>query len=288
MLVADGSWRASVLKGCQQLLPPEASFSTHVVPGRFGRGSGNNHSMRRSLMIGVCATLLVGVTGAAEKSPAEWRTYRNGKFGYEISYPAEMEHKEYVDGSSGELKAARTGETLVNFEVWPPGECPRQPPDTSAREVGIERAKTVTQADGPDRSSSCGDPVAVRTYESRHGAKIYELELTCSRETYPGGHGDTDDAESDAAPTDGQHSLTVEGTKGPTYFVDISPPWQKRILTADPVGVDSRLQQAKQKIDLAVLRKILGTLRTFPIPKPLGVCIGDFQNRSLSIGHPSR
>jgi hypothetical protein len=244
--------------------------------------------MRRLWSIGLCTMLLAGAAGAAETPDEGWRTYRNEKFGYEISYPAEMEYRAYIDGASGELRAAGTGHRLVEFEVWPPDECPRQPAATSAREVGIERAKTVTQADGPDGSSCCGDPVTVREYASRHGAKLYELELTCVRETYPAGHDDTDDAAPDAVPPDTQSVLTPEGTKGPTYFVDISPPWRKRILLADPVGVDPRMQEAKRQMDLAVLRTILGTLKTFPIQKPPGVCIEDLQNRGFSIGIPPR
>ena len=244
--------------------------------------------MKRSWILGVCATLLVGVGNAAEKSPDGWKTYRNEKFGYEISYPAEMEYKTYVNGSSGELKAAGTGQTLVDFEVWPPGECPRQPADASARDVGIERAKTMTQADGPDGSSYCGDPMTVRDHAALHGAKIYEVALTCMRETYPEGHDDTVTAEPGAASAEAQPVLTIEGTKGPTYFVDISPPWRKRILMADPVGVDPRMPKTKAKIDLAVLRKILGTLWIFPIQQPPGICIEDLRNRGFSVGTPPR
>ena len=82
--------------------------------------------------------------------------------------------------------------------------------------------------------------------------------------------------------------IIAEGTKGPTFFADISPTWKKRVLMADPVGVDPRMQKTKGKIDLAVLRRVLGTLKTFPIQKPPGVCIEDLQNRGFSIGSPLR
>jgi hypothetical protein len=244
--------------------------------------------MRRSWIIGLCTTLLAGVAGAAETTEDSWKTYRNETFGYELSYPAEMEYTAYVDGSSGELKDAGTGHRLVEFEVWPPGECPREPAAAIARDVGIERAKTMTQADGPDGSSYCGDPLTVREDASRHGAKMYELEMTCWRETYPESHDDTVDADPDAAMIEAQPVITTEGKKGPTYFVDISPAWRKRILVADPVGVDPRMQETTRKIDLAVLRKILGTLKTFPIQQPPGGCIEDLQNRGFSIGIPPR
>jgi len=244
--------------------------------------------MRRSWIIGLCATLLVGVAGAAEPIEDGWKTYRNEKFGYELSYPPDMEYMAYVDGSSGELKDAGTGRGLVEFEVWPPGECPREPAGTIPRAVGVERAKTMTQADGPEGSSYCGDPVTVREFASRHGAKLYELELTCMAETVPEPPDDSGDGAPNAAAIDAQLVLTPEGTKGPTYFADISPAWRTRILVADPVGVDPRIRATAGTIDLAVLRTILGTLRTFPVQKPPGVCIEDLQNRGFSIGIPPR
>jgi hypothetical protein len=65
--------------------------------------------MRRTWIIGLCTTLLVGVAGAAEKTEDSWKTYRNEAFGYELSYPAEMEYAVYADGASGELKDTARG-----------------------------------------------------------------------------------------------------------------------------------------------------------------------------------
>ena len=140
----------------------------------------------------------------------------------------------------------------------------------------------MTQADGPDGSSYCGEPVAVREYAAVRGAKIYELELTCIRETYPGSDADPSDDGPEAADRYTGRSY-AEGVKGPTYSVDISQPWRKRILVADPVGADPRRGETKGKIEPAVLRRILGTLVAFPIQQPPGVCVEDLRNRD-SIG----
>ena len=112
--------------------------------------------------------------------------------------------------------------------------------------------------------------------------------MTCIRETSPESHDHTDEAEPNTAQSETQPIRTLEGRKGPAYFVDISPPWRTRILVADPVGVDPRMQETTDKMDLALLRTILGTLKTFPIPKPAGVCIEDLQHRGVSIGVPPR
>jgi len=218
--------------------------------------------------------LLAGGADFIQTERDGWKTYRNEKFGYEMSYPPEMRYKEYVNGSSGDLKDARSGTTLISFEVWPPGQCPTQPKDTTAKAIGIERAKTVTQADGPDSSFYCGDPVKVREFASSHGAAIFELELTCMREVFQELDGGADSPASRSA--EENSSITIEGKKGPTYFADISQAWRKRILLADPfMSNPLSTGTAKDGMDPAVIRKILDTLRTFPIPRPPGICIED-------------
>lgn len=244
--------------------------------------------MRRVSFIPLFAVLLAGAAGAAEPVDTGWQTYRNEKFGYEMSYPVDLEYRAYVDGSSGELRRIGARHPLVYFDVWPPSECPRQPAGTLARTLGIERAKTVTQADGPDGSSACGDPVTVRESAGLHGVRIYELELPCTRETYPGGHDDTEEVGPELPEVEAEPVITQEGTKGPTYFADISPTWMARVLSADPAGVDPRIGSAKDEGDLALLRRILATLETFPTQKPAGFCIEELQNRGFSIGVPPR
>lgn len=182
----------------------------------------------------------------------------------------------------------QVGHPLVELEVWPPYECPRDPTDAIAKEVGIDRAKAVTQADGPDGSSYCGDPVTVRESLSPHAVKIYEVELTCVRETYPEAHDDTEDAEGEAPPSEAEPVTAAEGKKGPTYFAEISSSWKKRVLLADPVGNDPRKQSTKEESNLALVREILGTLKTFPTQKPPGICIEELQHRGFSIGIPPR
>ena len=124
--------------------------------------------MKKFWIVGFCTVLLSSAVGAAEDS---WKIYRNEKYGYQISYPPDLKYEAFINGSSGELKDAHTGKGLVSFEVWPPDECPRQPAGTTARDVGIERAKTITQSDGPEGSSYCADPLMVRDYLTHNGAK---------------------------------------------------------------------------------------------------------------------
>jgi hypothetical protein len=244
--------------------------------------------MSIALIIGLCSILIAGPVIAAKNVEQDWITYRSDKFGFEFAYPADMEFKASFDGTSASLGEVKTGVTLVWFEVWPPSECPRQPADAIARTLGIERAKIMTQADGPDGSSFCKDPVMVRESESLYGAKIYELELTCMRETYPGSHDDTDECETDESTVEMERVVTEEGKKGPTYLVDISPSLNKRILLVDPVGVDPRMSSSRDQFNPAVPRKILATMETFPIQKPPIICIEELQNQGLMIGIPSR
>lgn len=235
--------------------------------------------MRWIWMICVCTILPVGVAAGAEQAEEEWRIYRNAKFGYELSYPAEMEYVAYVDGASGELKDSHTGDVVIEFEVWPPDECPPQTAGIQAKEIGIQRAKDITQADSHGSSSYCGDPLTVREVASSGKVKIFELELTCMSEIYPGSDDDEMDAGNEAPAIDAEPIVTNEGMKGPTYFVDISQSWRKRVLIADPPGVDPRRNTEKGKTVPAVLRNILKTLQIFPVEKPPGICIEELGRR---------
>jgi len=44
----------------------------------------------------------------------------------------------------------------------------------------------------------------------------------------------------------------------------------------------------KEEIDPALVRKILGTLKTFPTRKPAGFCLEELQDRGLSTRSPVR
>ncbi len=233
--------------------------------------------MHRIYLILLGAVLSGPVAAGGEPSMQEWKTYQNTKFGYELSYPAEMEYVAYADGAAGELKDIRSGRMLVDFEVWPSDICPAQSAGIWAREIGVRRAQEVTQADGHGSSSYCREPVTVRNVPSPGANKIYELELTCISEVYPGSDGNATDTAPNAAVMDSKPIITKQGIKGPTYFVDISQTWRQRVLMADPAGVDPRINGDKDAAIVPILRKILSTLRTFPVEKPAGICMEDLR-----------
>jgi hypothetical protein len=204
------------------------------------------------------ATLAVVLALAARASAADWKTYRSERFGYELSYPPEMELKAYFGGASGDLETA-AGDTVLRLELWPGDLCPREAPGTTAKGLGLERAATVTQADGADTSSSCEKPVAARESVSAHGVRLWELALACHEEH-----------------AEGRRTVRERvGTKGPTFFADVSQPWRTRVLSLDPGGNDPRFSAVRPAVDEKLVREIVATVATFPLPDPHVVCIGD-------------
>ena len=206
------------------------------------------------------AIVALATVAGATSPPTGWTTYRSERFGYALSYPSGTELRVYFEGESGDLRDRATGESLLALEVWPPDLCPHEAAGTTARALGTERAATATQADGDDGSSSCGRPIAVREWRSPHDVAAYELALACRGEHRIG------------------HHLVREryGKKGPTFFADISQPWRTRVLMLDPAGIDPRLGSARGP-DPAIVRQIVDTLVTFPVPDPHVVCIEDLR-----------
>jgi hypothetical protein len=208
----------------------------------------------------VLSLALVATAVQAGSARAGWKTYRSEQFGWELSYPTDVELKAYFGGQSAELRDATSGAALAELEVWPPDLCPRERPGTTAEAIGRERVATVTQADGDDGSSSCGTPMTVRRFSSDRDVPLYEVRLTCGSERIVA-------------------HRTVrrrEGRKGPTFFADVSQPWRKRVLTVDPSGVDPRMGVTRPQ-DVAAIRGVLATLATFPVPDPNTVCIEDLR-----------
>lgn len=221
---------------------------------------------------GFAVVVVVATVASAAGPPAGWRTYRSARFGYELSYPPDMELRAYIDGGSGELRDAATREPLVELELWPPDLCPREPGGTTAKGLGIERAITATQADGDDGSSWCGRPLGVREWVSPRGVPLYELELTCRGEHVQ------------------RHRRVREdlGRKGPTFFADVSQPWRARVLVLDPVGADPRSGPVRAAVAPDIVRRIVETVVAVPLPDPKTVCIDDLGPDGRAAAAPVR
>jgi hypothetical protein len=227
------------------------------------------------MLIRLTTVVLLAMVIPTGGVPRGRKTYRSEQFGWEISYPPEMELKAYLGGASAEPRHAMTGAAVAEIELWPSHLCPRERPGTTAEAIGTERVATVTQADGDDGSSSCGSPMTVRRLVSQRDVPLYEVGLTCRSERLVGHR------------TVRRH----EGRKYPTFFADVSQSWRKRVLTVDPVGVDPRMAAATHPPDVAAIRNVLATVATFAVPDPNVVCIEDLRPGAISgtlVGPPSR
>jgi hypothetical protein len=103
-----------------------------------------------------CAVLSLSALSTAETaSQASWQIYRDGNNGFEFRFPASMKFESHF--GSGNLEKAQTRHTILTMEVWPPDECMHAPGEktiASAREIALQRAKDVCQADGPPKKAA--------------------------------------------------------------------------------------------------------------------------------------
>jgi hypothetical protein len=170
---------------------------------------------------------------------------------------------------SGDLEEAQTRHTILTMEVWPPDECMHAPGEktiASAREVALQRAKDVCQADGPNGSSFCTDPVTVQPFTSKEGAKGFEIYLTRAGE-----HCDTDEEDNCVS----LMKRKVYGKKGPVYAFDISTNTMPKILYVEPMGIEPTTFSPGGRADLKPIQQILSTLKVFRVDSPKVTCIQD-------------
>jgi hypothetical protein len=203
----------------------------------------------------------------ATAGEAPWRTYRDASNGFEFRFPASMNFEAHF--ASGDLKEVRTGRTILSMEVWPPDECTHAPGEktvTDARKVALQRAKDLCQADGPNGSSFCTDPVTVHRFVSEEGAKGFEIYLTRAGE-----HCDTDDGDDCVEPM----KREIYGKKGPVYAFDISTRRTTKILYVEPMGAEPAVLVPGSKADPKRVREILSTLKVFEVESPRVTCIQD-------------
>jgi hypothetical protein len=204
---------------------------------------------------------------ARTASAGSWKTYRDAKNGFELRFPASMNFEAHF--ASGELKEIRSGRTVFFMEVWPPDECMHAPGEktvSSARTVALQRAEDLCQADGPNGSSFCTDPVTLRPFAGKEGAKGFEIYLTRAGE-----HCDTDEEENCVGPV----KREIYGTKGPVYAFDVSTATMTKILYVEPMGVEPDAFASGSKADPKLIREILSTLKVFEVESPRVTCIQD-------------
>jgi len=203
----------------------------------------------------------------ATASPADWQIYRDGNNGFEFRFPASMKFESHF--ATGELREARTRQPIFTTEAWPPDECthlPGETTNTAAREVALQRAKDACQADRPNGSSYCTDPVTIQPFASKAGAMGFEIYLTRAGE-----HCDTDAEDKCVGPM----TKEVYGRKGPVYAFDISTETMTRILYVEPMGIEPSTFSPGPAADLEQIRAILSTLRVFRVDHPKVSCIQD-------------
>jgi hypothetical protein len=215
-----------------------------------------------------CVILSFSALSAAETAnQGSWQIYRDVRNGFEFRFPGAMKFERHF--GSGDLKEPQARRTVFTTEVWPPDECMHAPGEkalTSAREVALQRAKDVCQADGPNGSSFCVDPVRIQPFTSKEGAKGFEIYLTRAGE-----HCDTDEEDQCVSPM----KREVYGKKGPVYAFDISTDTMTKILYVEPTGVEPAAFSPGSKADLKPIREILSTLRVFRVDGPKATCIQD-------------
>src|SRR5262245_61730297 len=216
----------------------------------------------------LCVILSFCASSAAETAClGSWLIYRYVSNGFEFRFPGSMKFESHV--GSGDLEEAQTRHTVFTTEVWPPDQCMHAPGEkgrSSVRKVALQRAKDVCQADGPNGSSFCADPVRVRPFTSKEGAKGFEIYLTRTGE-----HCDTDEEDQCVSTL----KKEVYGKKGPVYAFDISTDTMTKILYVEPTGVEPAAFSPGSKADLKQIREILSTLKVFRVDGPKAICIQD-------------
>src|SRR5262245_54007880 len=219
------------------------------------RREGNPGLAAVSMLLFLLFYAFQAVSGEEGSHPG-WQSHRNERVGYELSFPPSLDFKAYFE--AGDLQERSSGRTLLRAELWPPDECMHAPGENlivPMQTMALQRAKDVCQADGPNGSSYCSDPVTVKPFVSRNGARGVEMVLTRISE-----HCDTYEDDECVKPMVGR----IEGSKGPVYAFDVSNERMTRILYLEPEVTDARVQE------------VLSSFKVFKVdPGPKPKCIQD-------------
>jgi hypothetical protein len=238
---------AKCRRGSAFRIPQESLIKTVIKYGRIrvDQLMTTHMNLIKWLLVLISILLVGGVGYAAIKyraiidqsssKIANWKTYQNPKYGYEIKYPDKYFLKKFTDGQGKEheetIELSTEDGTLIIIDIEKRGGEDKVP----FRDYVIELAQSWCVADGPDGGIHCPHIVKERSFTNPYALRGHEIYLTEVR-TYTS-------------------SKRVETTmRGPIFGFDISTQTRGK---ASGLFINLR----GDKVDEAIVRTMINTLR---------------------------